>query len=208
MPTAVTMTHKVKSSREPVRAICQSSHGKSRRPTTSMSAIKTETWPRVNTIVVSKPLSPASSEGGFVWPPSHTESAGSSTSTRTITRSSTTSQPIAIRPLTDSRTPRLSSALSRTTVLATESARPNTMPAARPQPQRAVTAMPSKVATTIWTRAPGRAIWRTANKSSKEKCSPTPNINNITPISASWLESSWSATKPGVAGPMMMPAIR
>ena len=28
---------------------------------------------------------------------------------------------------------------------------------------------------------------RTARRSSREKCKPTPNINSITPISASWL---------------------
>ena len=69
------------------------------------------------------------------------------------------------------------------------------------QPQSDVTAIPSTVATAIWTMAPGRAIRRTANRSSREKCKPTPNINSITPISASWRDSSTSATKPGVAGP-------
>jgi hypothetical protein len=64
------------------------------------------------------------------------------------------------------------------------------------------------VATTTWTTAPGKAMWRTANRSLREKCKPTPNINSMTPISASWLDSSMSATNPGVAGPRMMPAIR
>ncbi len=37
MPTAAAITHSVNSSREPVRATCQSSQGKTRRPTTSIS---------------------------------------------------------------------------------------------------------------------------------------------------------------------------
>src|SRR5205809_5988467 len=141
------MTHNVKSSREPVRAICQSNHGNRRLPTTSMSAMKTETWPNVRTSVVSKLRFSAPSGTAFGLPPSHSASGGSNTSTNTITRSSTTSHPTAMRPLTVSRRPRLSRVLRSTTVLATESARPNTRPAARLQPQRAATAMPSKVAT-------------------------------------------------------------
>ena len=39
-----------------------------------------------------------------------------------------------------------------------------------------------------------------------EKCSPTPNISRMTPTSASWLAMFWSATKPGVNGPMTIPA--
>jgi Kef-type K+ transport system membrane component KefB len=64
------------------------------------------------------------------------------------------------------------------------------------------------VATVICTMAPGTAILRTASRSSREKCNPTPNISSITPISASWLAISASATKPGVNGPMITPASR
>ena len=39
MLTAAATTHSVNSSREPVRATCQSTHGNTRRPTTSISAI-------------------------------------------------------------------------------------------------------------------------------------------------------------------------
>ncbi len=52
-----------------------------------------------------------------------------------MTRSSTSSQPIAIFPFSDSSSPRSSRARSSTTVLATESARPKTRPAPRVQPQ-------------------------------------------------------------------------
>ena len=68
--------------------------------------------------------------------------------------------------------------------------------------------MPSSVATVICTTAPGTAMRRTASRSSSEKCSPTPNISSITPISESCEAMFTSATKPGVAGPMMMPASR
>ena len=68
--------------------------------------------------------------------------------------------------------------------------------------------MPSSVATAICTTAPGTAMRLTAIRSSSEKCRPTPNISSITPISASWLASPMSATKPGVVGLITMPAIR
>ena len=55
-------------------------------------------------------------------------------------------------------------------------------------------AMPSRVALAIWTTAPGIAMARTAKRSLSEKCSPTPNMSRITPISASCGASSWSAT--------------
>ncbi len=43
-------------------------------------------------------------------------------------------------------------------------------------------------------QAPGTAMARTDSRSSSEKCSPTPNISRMTPISASWLAMFWSAT--------------
>ena len=57
-------------------------------------------------------------------------SAGSITSASTIARSSTISQPTAILPSEDCSALRSSSARSSTTVLATDSDRPNTRPAA------------------------------------------------------------------------------
>jgi hypothetical protein len=49
---------------------------------------------------------------------------------------------------------------------------------------------------------------RTDSRSCSEKCSPTPNISSITPISASSAAIFTSATNPGVPGPMAMPATR
>ena len=93
-------------------------------------------------------------------------------------------------------------------MLATDSARPNTRPAPIDQPSQWPSAMPSSVAQAICAMAPGTAIARTESSCSSEKCRPTPNISRMTPISASSLASVWSATKPGVAGPISTPAMR
>jgi hypothetical protein len=71
-----------------------------------------------------------------------------------------------------------------TTVLATDSATPKTMPAPSPQPCSHASAAPSAVATAICASAPGIAMARTDSSSLIENCSPTPNISRITPISA------------------------
>ena len=81
-------------------------------------------------------------------------------------------------------------ARSSTTVLATESARPNTMPAPSGQPSHHAKPMPSAVANAICTTAPGIAIVFTESRSSSEKCSPTPNISRMTPISDNSLASA------------------
>ena len=69
-------------------------------------------------------------------PPSQPANGGSITSTRTMAKSSTTSQPTAIRPFMVSRAPRASSARSSTTVLATDSARPKTSDPPNSSPSR------------------------------------------------------------------------
>ena len=93
-------------------------------------------------------------------------------------------------------------------VLATDRAIPNTRLAPQVQPHICAVSAASPVAAAIWTTAPGIAIRCTAIRSGMEKCSPTPNIISMTPISASSEVSAMSATKPGVAGPMTMPARR
>ena len=77
----------------------------------------------------------------------------------------------------------------------------------RPAPRHAASA-PSAVATTICASAPGTAIDLTASRSRSEKCVPTPNISSMTPISASCGARCTSATQPGVCGPRAMPASR
>src|SRR5688500_19060514 len=127
MLTAAATTHSVNSSREPVRATCQSSHGKKRRPTTSIRVMNAATastvLPSVSQRLPLDGLAPNTSASG-----------GSKTRTSTIARSSTTSQPTAIRPLADSTALLLSSALSSTTVLATDRETPNTIAPPTGQP--------------------------------------------------------------------------
>ena len=125
-------------------------------------------------------------------------SAGSITSVSTMTRSSTISQPTAMRPRSVLMMRRSCRARSSTTVLATDSARPKVIPAPIGQPSRLPSPTPKAVATAICTMAPGTAMSRTDHRSFSEKCRPTPNISRMTPISASSLASDWSATKPGV----------
>ncbi len=113
-----------------------------------------------------------------------------------------------MRPRWVSSRRRSSIARSSTTVLATDSARPNTSPCSVGQPMLQASPQPSRVATAICASAPGIAIHFTSIRSSSEKCRPTPNISSITPSSDNWLASAWSATKPGVNGPTQMPATR
>src|SRR5262245_50393013 len=155
--TAAATTHNVNSSREPVRATCQSSHGKTRRPATSMSATKMLTAASVLNRVNQMSAAPIAASPAL----STSANAGSKTSTSTIARSSTTSQPTAIRPLTVVSSAHPSSAFNNTTVLATDNARPNTIAPPGDQPHDRAVAAPSPVATVICTMAPGSAILRT-----------------------------------------------
>ena len=123
---------------------------------------------------------------------------GSSTSTSTIARSSTISQPTAMRPFMVSTRLRASSARSSTTVLATDSEMPNTSAPAGVQPHHSASAAPIAVAHIICTTAPGTAILAHREQVLDRECRPTPNISSITPTSASWLARPTSATNPGV----------
>ena len=141
--------------------------------------------------------------GSAACPPSPlatVASAGIRTSASTIARSSTISQPTAIRPFSLSMRWRSCSALSSTTVEATESARPNSSPPPSVQPISVASPSPRPVAPAICTSAPGIATARTDSRSLREKWSPTPNIRRMTPISESSCARLWSATKPGRIG--------
>ena len=74
------------------------------------------------------------------------------------------------------------------------------------QPHQRARPAPIAVATAICATAPGSAIARTRSSVEIEKCRPTPNISRMTPISASSEARLASATKPGVNGPIAMPA--
>ena len=92
MPSARASTDRVNSSREPVAALRDMIHGTSRRPTSIIMAIKATTLPMViprSRARDAKPTLPFSAIPA---------TAGSRTSVRTITRSSTISQPMAICP--------------------------------------------------------------------------------------------------------------
>ena len=201
---AAVITDRVNSSREPVRATCQISHGRMRRPTSSISPMNSDTCNRVLPMVHhSEPPGAAASP-----PPSRPAKGGSSTSTSTVAKSSITSQPTAMRPFMDARMPRASSAFSNTTVLAHESDTPNTSAAPRLQPHQLASRAPSTVATPICTTAPGMAMRLTDSRSSSEKCNPTPNISNMTPISDNCAARCTSPTNPGVVGAITIPANR
>ncbi len=197
-PSAIASTHSVNNSREPVPATRSRIHGITRRPTTSITAMKAPTFSSVQ-----RQRRPAMRADGRASPlalpsPSAPATAGSSTSASTIARSSTISQPIAILPRRVSSRRRSSSARSTTTVLATDSARPNTRPLRRrPAQQPGQRRSRAAVTKAICASAPGMAMAFTAIRSRSEKCRPTPNISRITPISASCGASVWSATKPG-----------
>ena len=201
-------TLSVNSSREPVRATFMSSHGTTRVPTTRANATKNVTLASVTSSVRA-----VLSEVPGAWielasPPSTSARAGNMTSASTMARSSTMSQPTAILPSEDCSALRSSRARSSTTVLATDSDRPNTRPWPSVHPQKCAMAAPMAVAVAICATAPGSAMDFTDIRSLMEKCRPTPNISRITPISDSWLAMPASPTKPGVNGPTAMPAIR
>src|SRR6185503_4041766 len=123
-------------SRDAVRVTCCNSQGTKRVPTTSASATNTATLPSVITSDSQVLVVVPGAWMALLSPPSEGASAGSSTSASTMARSSTMSQPTAILPSEDCNALRSSSARNNTTVLATDSARPNTRPLPTPQPMK------------------------------------------------------------------------
>ena len=126
------------------------------------------------------------------WPPSTPASAGSSTSASTMARSSTISQPTAMRPRSVSISRRSCKARSSTTVEATESARPKTSPAPIDQPSNQARPAPSTVASRSarWRRAPR---WRGPTEGlSAKNAGRRRTSSRMTPISAS------SLARPGI----------
>src|SRR5258707_4673465 len=175
-----------------------------RCPTSSIRAMNAMTLPMVRPSAMAS--APASSAPPS--PLSRPASGGSRTRARTVSRSCTTSQPMAICPRPVSTSRRSCKACIRTTVLATDKARPKTKLVPADQPSSRARPMPSSADTVICTTAPGITMLQTESRSLSEKCRPTPNISRITPISASCDATFWSATKPGVKGPTATPASR
>ena len=126
MPSASTSTVSVKSSREPVSATLLKSHGITRPPIGNATAMSNPIFRTARPRAAASPLPPPSSP--------LTNSTGSMTSTRTVKRSSTTSQPTAMWPVGVCSSLLSDKTRTSTTVLATESASPKTAPAVHPQP--------------------------------------------------------------------------
>lgn len=204
-PVAIAMASarivSVNSSRDRRRATFTSIQGTIRDPTRNTRATSAPSFPRATRSETNRPREAAA--GSAAWP-----RTGITTRTITVRTSSTMSQPMAAWPAGVPARLCVSSPRSSTTVLATESAMPRTRPAFSGQPNQTPMAKPDSVATALWSKAPGMAIPFTSMRSSRWKWSPTPNISKTTPISASWLASLASPTKPGVKGPMATPASR
>ena len=126
----------------------------------------------------------------------------------TVSRSSTTVQPIAMWPICACRSWRSPSTRAITTVLATEMAMPRMIPEIQLQPKRRSSSASMAVDSVLWMSAPGMATRQTAISSRRWKRSPIPNSSRITPISANCSAIARLATKPGVKGPTATPASR
>ncbi len=127
-PSAMPSTARVNSSREPVAATFSNDQGITRRPMTSIAATNATILSKVTPSAASSEGDCASCAAAGAPVPSTSASAGSNTNASTITRSSTISQPTAMRPRWVSSKRRSSRARNSTTVLATDNARPNTKP--------------------------------------------------------------------------------
>ena len=187
-PNAIARTLKRKSSLEPDCAEIFNNQGITRRPMTKVTMINRTTFAIVKRIVPKRPNCSHCASGSAspaTFPPNEVDRAGMSTSARTIARSSTISHPTAMRPRSVSIKLRSCRERRSTTVLAVERANPKTMPPPTPHPMTRPKQSPNNVATAICTMAPGMAIALTDRRSLTEKCSPTPNINRMMPISAS-----------------------
>ncbi len=136
MPSAIASTASVNNSREPVRAIRSSTHGTTRVPTGIAAATNIATFASVSASAsqallpdTARPTAPAGSPPN-VWRGRQQDQR------QHHRRSSTISQPTAMRPSADSSLPCRSSARSSTTVLATESASSEGEPGRqRPSPE-------------------------------------------------------------------------
>ncbi len=132
-PSAMASTPRRNNSREPVWATTLRSHGMTLRPTMSISATKTMTLAMVRRMMPPMPRPSHETMGSLAAVPSARPvtlaMAGSNTRAMTMARSSTISQPTAMRPRSVSIRRRSCMARSRTTVLAVERARPKTRPA-------------------------------------------------------------------------------
>ena len=197
MPSASTSTVNVNSSRDLVPATRSSSAGM-RRSAIAATATRPASFTAVNARFSAMRPGVASA----------TNTEGSRTSPMTVRRSSTTSQPTAMRPADVCRSRLSDRRRMRTTVLATDSDMPNTIAAGHANPIACDVVAPSTVMAPLAMTAPGTAMRRTSSSSSTLNCRPTPNMIRMMPISESCSANSWLATSPGVFGPTRTPASR
>ena len=119
MPSAITSTVSVNSSRECVPATWSSTHGMTRVPTIAVNATSAATFERGDEQRHAEAAARLAARRTAI---------GSITSATTVKRSSTTSQPTAMWPVRVCSALLSASTRISTTVLATDSAMPNTMP--------------------------------------------------------------------------------
>src|SRR5699024_78560 len=138
IPKAMASTERVNSSSEPVLALLAKIQGITREPISNIIAINATTKPTV--IATSSRIWLI-----FVFSDNvELMTAGNSTNTNTMAKSSTTNQPMAILPRLLSVNWRSSSARDSTTVLAVERQRPKTIPVSNDQPIKAANPIPNK----------------------------------------------------------------
>ncbi len=125
IPSATTSTVSVKSSRDPVSATLARSHGMTRPPIGSATAMRRPIFSTASPRAIHRPPPP---------PPESMNMTGNITRTSTVNRSSTTSHPTAMCPVGVWSSLLSDNTRTRTTVLATDRASPNTTPAAHPHP--------------------------------------------------------------------------
>jgi hypothetical protein len=157
MPSAMASTLSVNSSRDLVAAMRSSTAGMTRWPTTAAR----KTSPTILTTV--RPI-PVAIVVHVTIP---VASVGSRTRTMTVRTSSATSQPTAMWPIGVCSCLASASTRTSTTVLATDSANPNTIAPFSGQPVTRAMVAPSTAATVMPARAPGMATRRTASSSSR-----------------------------------------
>ena len=118
------------------------------------------------------------------------------------------SMPSSTRPWWEATSPRSISVLRMTIVLLMAMTPPKKIPSATGQPSSSPSPSPAAIVSATWAAVPMTATPRTAASSLSENSMPRANIRKMTPTSARAAIWSRSPMKPGVKGPMTMPATR
>ncbi len=156
MPMAITSTASRKSSRDRVTAIRSRTQGMTHRPSITTAATRPMILRRVMAMADTAPPP---------VPPLPENRMGSIRRYMTVRISSMTVQPMAMCPIGAWRSRRSARTKAITTVLATEIARPRTIPGPHSQPSVRSSAARAAVEKALWIREPGTAIRHTAASS-------------------------------------------